>query len=144
MKQILCLDMGFREEIDEILQTAPKDRSIWLFSATVMPGIQKLIKSHMHNVLTVKAEKKGVVSAQVEQYYCVVPKRKRVEVVARFIEAAPEFYGIIFCRTKMLTAELMEQLASKGLAVNCLHGDMSQSLRNKVIKGFKKKILIFW
>lgn len=134
----IMLDMGFREEIDAILEQAKKG-NIWLFSATVMPGIKKLIKSHMDNVLSVKAEKKNVVSAQVKQYYCVVPRRKHVQVLMRFIESSPEFYGIVFCRTKMLTTEVMEQLASRGFRVNCLHGDMSQSLRNKVIKGFKNK-----
>jgi len=133
----IMLDMGFREEIDAILNQA-KGKQIWLFSATVMPGIKKLIQSHMHDVLSVKAEQK-VVSGQVKQYYCVVPKRKQVEAIARFIEAAPDFYGIIFCKTKLLTTEVMEQLASRGLRVNCLHGDMNQTLRNKVIKGFKNK-----
>jgi ATP-dependent RNA helicase DeaD len=133
----IMLEMGFKEEIDSILNVAPKDRSIWLFSATVMPGIKAIIKSHMKNVVSVKAEAKELVAPKVKQYFCQVPSRKRVEAVARFIEAAPEFYGIIFCQTKVLTSEVTEQLASKGFKVNCLHGDMSQALRNQVIKGFK-------
>ncbi len=134
----IMLDMGFKQEIDTILDAAPADRHIWLFSATIMSGIQRLIKSHMKNVQTFKAEQKEV-SPQVKQYYCIVPMRRRVEAIARFIEATPNFYGIVFCRTKLLTAEIMEQLASKGFRVNCLHGDMKQALRNKVIKGFKNK-----
>jgi ATP-dependent RNA helicase DeaD len=133
----IMLDMGFKEEIDIILNQAPKDRQIWLFSATVGAGIKQLIISHMQNVLTVKAEKKGVVSTQVQQYYCVVPMRERIDAIARFIEAAPNFYGIIFCQTKVLTNEVMEILLAKGFKVNSLHGDMKQSLRNQVIKGFK-------
>ena len=133
----IMLDMGFREEIDAILDQA-KGRQIWLFSATVMPGIKKLIQSHMSDVYSVKAAKKDVVST-IKQYYCIVPKRQQVEALIRFIESAPDFYGIVFCRTKMLTTEVMEQLASRGISVNCLHGDMSQALRNKVIKGFKNK-----
>ncbi len=135
----IMLDMGFREEIDEILNNAPKNRHIWLFSATVMAGIKKLITSHMKNVLSVKSSKGGGSSAQVAQYYCMVPMRKRIEATARFIAAAPNFNGIIFCRTKALSTEVMEELASKGFKVNCLHGDMKQSLRNHVIKGFKNK-----
>lgn len=135
----IMLDMGFKEEIDVILNQAPKDRQIWLFSATVGGGIKQLINSHMQDVFSVKAEKKGVVSTQVQQYYCVVPMRDRTEAVARFIEAAPDFYGIIFCQTKVLTSEVMERLASGGFRVNCLHGDMKQALRNQVIKGFKNK-----
>lgn len=135
----IMLDMGFKEEIDVILNHAPKDRQIWLFSATVMSGIKQLIKSHMHDVISVRASGEGVVSSAVKQYFCIVPTRKRVEAAARFIEAAPDFYGIIFCQTKVLTSEVMEQLASRGFKVDCLHGDMKQAVRNRVIKGFRDK-----
>ena len=133
------LDMGFKEEVDKILSYTPKNRSIWLFSATVKSGIQRLIASHMRNVLTVRATKKNIASSQVKQYFCIIQKRQRIEATVRFIEAAPDFYGIIFCKTKLLTSEVTEQLASRGFRVNCLHGDMSQHLRNQVIKGFKNK-----
>lgn len=135
----IMLDMGFKEEVDDILKHLPTNRAIWLFSATVMPGIKQLVKSHMHNATSVRASAESVITAQVTQYYCVVPYRKRVAVAARFIEASPDFYGIIFCQTKLLTSEVTEQLASKGFKVNCLHGDMKQTLRNRVIKGFKDK-----
>lgn len=135
----IMLDMGFREEIDDILESGPKDRHIWLFSATVMAGVQKLIKSHMHDPISIRSSEKGTASAQVKQFYCLVPQRKRVDALARFIEASPNFYSIIFCRTKTLTSEVTEELASKGFKVNCLHGDMKQGLRNHVIKGFKNK-----
>ncbi len=135
----IMLDMGFRQDLDTIFEFAPKDRHIWLFSATVMAGIKTLMKSHMKDVITIKASKAGAASTQVSQYFCVVPERKRIEATIRFIEAAPNFNGIIFCRTKNLVSEVTEELASKGLKVNCLHGDMKQSLRNHVIKGFKNK-----
>lgn len=136
----IMLDMGFKKEVDSILECAPESRQIWLFSATVGSGITQLIKSHMRNVLSVRAEgSKGLVSGQVKQYFCVVPMRKRVEATARFIEADPSFYGIIFCRTKSLTGEVAEQLASHGFRVNCLHGDLKQSSRNNVIAAFKKR-----
>ena len=135
----IMLDMGFREEIDVVFKYMPEDRQIWLFSATVKAGIKKLIKSHMRNVLEVKSEGKAVVCSQVKQYFCLIPPRKRIEAAARFIEAAPNFYGIIFCQTKVLTSEVMERLVSKGFRANCLHGDMTQALRNQVIKGFKNK-----
>ncbi len=135
----IMLDMGFREDIDQLLEQLPTKRSIWLFSATVKSGIKQLIDSHMRNVLSVRATTQNVTSKQVQQYYSVVQKSKRIEAAIRFIEAAPEFYGIIFCQTKLLTGEVSERLASRGFRANCLHGDMSQSLRNQVIKGFKQK-----
>lgn len=133
----IMLDMGFREEIDEILDAAPEGRNIWLFSATVMSGIKQLIASHMSNVVSVQVAKVQAAAPQISQYYCTIPERQKIEATARFIEAAPDFYGIIFSRTKVLSTEITEELASKGLKVNCLHGDMKQTLRNHVIKGFK-------
>jgi ATP-dependent RNA helicase DeaD len=135
----IMLDMGFKEEVDEILTKTPSTRNIWLFSATVGTGIRQLINSHMHNVLTVKSEQKNTASKQVKQFFCVTSMQKRVDAVARFIESVPDFYSIIFCRTKMLTDDVTEALASRGFRVNCLHGDMKQTLRNQVIKGFKNK-----
>jgi len=135
----IMLDMGFKEEIDDILKHAPDDRLIWLFSATVKPGIKRLIRSHMKDVTVIRSDQKKALSSQVKQYYCIVPMRNRTAATIRFIEATPGFYGIIFCKTKVLTSEVMERLASKGFKVNCLHGDMSQALRNQVIKGFKNK-----
>lgn len=136
----IMLDMGFRQEIDSILTRIPKECAIWLFSATVRNGIKQLIKSHMKDVVSVKATvEKSLVTPQVTQYYCIVPKAKRVEALARFIEVSPDFYGIVFCQTKILTSEVMEQLVSRGFKANCLHGDMSQALRNQVIKGFRQK-----
>ena len=135
----IMLDMGFKEEIDRILKYAPKDRLIWLFSATSKPGIKQLINSHMKDVILIRAEKKEFLSPQVKQYFCVVPMRNRTAALARFIKAAPDFYGIIFCQTKILTSEIMERLVSRGFKANCLHGDMSQALRNQVIKGFRNK-----
>lgn len=135
----IMLDMGFKEEIDDIFHYTPTSRQIWLFSATVMPGIKQLIKSHMKDVFFAQVTDTGVAHEQIKQYFCVVPHRKRVEAAARFIESAPDFYGILFCQTKTLTSEVTEQLASRGYKVDCLHGDMKQTVRNRVIKGFKSK-----
>ncbi len=133
----IMLDMGFRQEIDQVLELAPKSRNIWLFSATVMSGIKKLIKSHMKNVLSVRSAKGSGATQQVTQYYCIVPERKKIDATMRFIEAAAAFKGIVFCRTKALCIEVTEELASKGIKVNSLHGDMKQTVRNHVIKGFR-------
>jgi ATP-dependent RNA helicase DeaD len=116
------LDMGFKEEVDEIMTNMPDDRQIWLFSATVKPGINDLMKSHMRDTVSILVNRKEVTAA-----------------TTRFIDNAPEFYGFIFCQTKMLTAEVAEKLQKRGYGVNALHGDMSQVQRNHVIKKFKKK-----
>lgn len=135
----IMLDMGFKEEMDEILAATPEDRQIWLFSATVKPGINQIMHEHMQNTVSVSASKQQVGTANTKQYFSMVPMRNRFTALCRFIDSAPNFYGFIFCQTKMLTADLADQLASAGYPANALHGDMSQALRNAVIKKFKNK-----
>lgn len=135
----IMLDMGFKEEIDIMLEHAPKDCPIWLFSATFKPAIKQIIASYMENPLSVRVAAKDVINTQVGQYFCVVAPRQRVAATVRFIESDPEFYGIIFCQTKAQAAEVKDELVQYGFMADCLHGDMSQTLRNKVIKSFKSK-----
>lgn len=137
----IMLDMGFREEVDEILRFAPKDRQIWLFSATVKTGISDLMREHMKDTVSVRVSKQQVSNKNTKQYYCVMPSRSRLQAICRFIESEPEFYGFIFCQTKMLTSEVTEKLMQRGYRVGSLHGDMSQSQRNLVIKRFKQNEL---
>src|SRR5581483_3511960 len=135
----IMLDMGFKDEVDEILTYAPADREIWLFSATIKDGITDLMQAHMVNPVSVRVSKKQVATASTKQYFCVVPSRLRLQAVCRFIESTTDFYGFIFCQTKMLTGEVAEQLIKRGYNVGALHGDMSQAQRNAVIKKFKHK-----
>ncbi len=137
----IMLDMGFKEEVDEILRYAPKNREIWLFSATVKAGIADIMRNHMHEPVSVRVSKKQVATEGTKQYYCVIPSRTRMQVLSRFIECAPDFYGFIFCQTKILTSEVAEQLVRRGYNVGALHGDMSQVSRNIVIKKFKNREL---
>jgi len=135
----IMLDMGFKEEIDEILEFMPNDREIWLFSATVKSGISDIMSSHMKNPESVRVSKKSIATGTTRHYYCVVPMRSRLNALCRFIESAPHFYGFVFCQTKILTSEIAEQLLLRGYRVGALHGDMSQSQRNAVISRFKAK-----
>ena len=135
----IMLDMGFKEEVDQILAAAPEERQIWLFSATVKPGINNIMREHMQNTQSVCASKQAVGTANTKQYFSMVPHRNRFVALSRFIDSNPSFYGFIFCQTKILTAELAEKLAAAGYPANALHGDMSQGLRNAVIKKFKNK-----
>ena len=135
----IMLDMGFKEEVDEILQACPDERQIWLFSATVKPGISQIMREHMRDTQSVSASKQAVGTANTKQYFSMAPFRNRFVALCRVIDSNPSFYGFIFCQTKVLTAELAEKLAAAGYQANALHGDMSQGLRNAVIKKFKNK-----
>lgn len=133
----IMLDMGFKEEIDEILNNCNKERNIWLFSATVKGGIEDLKNSHMRNPVSVRVSKSDVGNKQVKQYYCVVPSRNRLAALSRFIDKSLNFYGLIFCPTKILAGEVAEVLLKRGYKASALHGDMNQASRNRVIKRFK-------
>ncbi|MBA3752469.1 DEAD/DEAH box helicase [Candidatus Dependentiae bacterium] len=133
----IMLDMGFKEEVDEILHYVAKNREIWLFSATTKSGIADIMKSHMKDTISVRVSRKQVATEGTKQYYCIVPPRSRMQALHRFIESAPDFYGFIFCQTKILTSDVAEQLIKRGYNVGALHGDMSQAQRNIVIKRFK-------
>ncbi|MBY0110322.1 MAG: DEAD/DEAH box helicase [Candidatus Babeliaceae bacterium] len=135
----IMLDMGFKDEVEEILRHAPKNREIWLFSATVKSGISDLMAAYMHDTQSVKVAKKTADAATTQQFYCVVPMRQRLPALQRFIESATDFYGFVFCQTKILTSEIAEQLIRAGYNVGALHGDLSQAQRNLVIKRFKSK-----
>jgi len=135
----IMLDMGFKEEVDEILACAAKDREIWLFSATVKPGISAIMRDHMSDPISLRVSKQNVGTASTKQYFCAIPMKSRLSALCRFIESAPEFYAFIFCQTKILTSDVAEQLLLRGYKVGALHGDMSQAQRNNVIKKFKNK-----
>ncbi|MFI5333310.1 MAG: DEAD/DEAH box helicase [Candidatus Babeliales bacterium] len=135
----IMLDMGFKEEVDEILEYAPENRQIWLFSATVKPGIENIKRDHMRNPILVRIGEKQGTASNTKQSYCSVPRKYKLEALTRFIDSDPEFYGMVFCKTKLQTSEVAEELAKRNYRVNALHGDMDQPLRNKVIKGFKER-----
>lgn len=135
----IMLDMGFKEEMDEILACAAKDREIWLFSATVKPGINAIMREHMKDPISLRVSKQNVGTVSTKQYFCAIPMKSRLAALCRFIESAPEFYAFIFCQTKILTSDVAEQLLLRGYKVGALHGDMSQTQRNGVIKKFKNK-----
>lgn len=135
----IMLDLGFREEVEEILGFMPKEREIWLFSATVKHGISDLMRKHMKDPVSVSASREQVGSSATKGYYCVMPMMHRLPALCRFVEAAPDFYGFVFCQTKVLTSEVAEQLVRRGYRVGALHGDLSQSQRNAVLKKFRDR-----
>lgn len=135
----IMLDMGFKEEVDEIIRFARKEREVWLFSATVKSGIRSIMNEHMKNTVSVSVSRQNVSTSAVKQYYCVLPMKARLAALCRFMESASEFYGFIFCQTKLLTGEVADALRRRGYQVGCLHGDMSQDQRNAVIKKFKAR-----
>lgn len=135
----IMLDMGFREDLDGILEKLPEERSIWLFSATNKSGVDDIKKSHMTDPMSIRVITKNTASENTDQYYCNIPSKYRVQALCRIMDKDPQFYGIIFCQTKLLCSEIAAKLTTKGCNCGSLHGDMDQKMRNKVIQRFKNK-----
>ena len=141
------LSMGFKEPLDFILSaTHPEDAQseraacrTWLFSATMSSEVRRLSEKYLENPETVQANKVGSTASTIEQVYYTVKNSYKMEVISRLLQTAPEFYGIIFCQTKMEVAELAELLTQRGFPADSLHGDKSQQEREATLKKFKQR-----
>jgi ATP-dependent RNA helicase DeaD len=133
------LNMGFLEDVEAILQHMPTEKRMLLFSATMPQAIMKIAQKYMQNCTTVKIQKKQLTVAQTDQIYFEVSYADRFEALCRIIDIEPEFYGLIFCRTKVDTDSVASRMLDRGYDVDALHGDLSQPQREKIMTKFKKR-----
>ncbi|MEQ8909661.1 MAG: DEAD/DEAH box helicase [Vicingaceae bacterium] len=133
------LNMGFKEEIDNILATIKVEHSTWLFSATMPNEIRRIIKKYMQNPteVSVNTEVKG--NANITHQYIVTRTGDKLAALQRFLDIQPDMKGIMFCRTKRETQEITDQLAKEGYEVEALHGDLSQAQRDAAMRRFKAR-----
>jgi ATP-dependent RNA helicase DeaD len=136
------LNMGFEEEVREILKEIPKERRMLLFSATMPPNILKLVKTYIKpDYMLVEVQKEQVTTETVDQIYYEVHDRDRFEALCRVLDTNPNFYGIVFCKTKIETDQLASKLNDRGYIAEGIHGDVTQSQRELILKSFKSKRL---
>ncbi|MGB5378279.1 DEAD/DEAH box helicase [Muriicola sp.] len=133
------LNMGFFEDIKDILSTTPKEKSTWLFSATMPKEVSTIAKKFMNQPqeVTVGTKNSGVDTVQHEYY--VVGGRDRYEALKRLADANPGIFSVVFCRTKRDTQRVAEKLIEDGYNAGALHGDLSQNQRDLVMNSFRKK-----
>lgn len=131
------LDMGFKDEMDELLESLPPERQTLFFSATMSPGVSRLIKSYGRDPKLIEIEQKARTVSTVEQSYFEVRQRSKVEVLSRILDMNPPRLGIIFCNTKRSVDECTEDLLNRGYAADRLHGDITQQMRERVLKRFR-------
>lgn len=131
------LNMGFREDIETILQGTPTERQTILFSATMPNAIKEIAKNYQRNAVTVKVVHKELTVSNIEQYYYEVRPQKKDEVLTRLIDATNPKLSIIFCNTKHKVDELVTTLKGLGYFADGLHGDLKQSQRDRVMVGFR-------
>jgi len=130
------LDMGFIEDIESILQKTPEDRQTMLYSATLPEGVKKLAYDYMRNPKEIIVSRDELVLDLTKQYYISVGRKNKLWALCRVIDAErPK--AIIFCHTKRMVDILVERLQKLGYRAEAIHGDMTQSKREKVLQQFK-------
>ena len=134
------LNMGFIEDVEEILSNTNDYRRILLFSATMPERIIRLSKKYMRDVEILRVPAQEVTTELTDQIYFEVRDSDKFDALTRIIDVEPEFYGIVFCRTKIGVDEVVNKLPERGYAAEGLHGDVSQVQREKILKRFKKKL----
>lgn len=133
------LNMGFKDDIEFILQNTPNRQSIWLFSATMPQEIRKVSKKYMTQPFEVTVGKVNSGNANIDHQYYATQHINRYETLKRIIDFNPGIYGIIFTRTKADAQEITERLIREGYDIEALHGDLTQAQRDKVMGRFREK-----
>src|ERR1043166_4666157 len=139
----VMLDMGFRDDIEEILKSVPAERQTVFFSATLPRPIQDLIRRYSRDPQTVRIEQKALTVPTIEQVYYEVDRRFKIELLTRLIDIHDLKLGIIFCNTKRMVDDLVDHLEAAGYMADRLHGDMTQNMRDRVMNKFRKSGLEF-
>jgi ATP-dependent RNA helicase DeaD len=133
------LNMGFYEDITEILSDTPRDKNTWLFSATMPKEVATIAKEFMHAPVEITVGTKNSGNKNVSHEYYMVSGRDRYLALKRLADANPGIFSVIFCRTKRDTQAVAEKLIEDGYSAGALHGDLSQNQRDLVMRSFRTK-----
>ena len=131
------LNMGFREDIETVLDNISEDRQTVLFSATMPKPILEITKKYQKDAVMVKVVKKELTVENIEQYYYDVKKKNKEEVLSRLLDIYDPKRSLVFCNTKKQVDELVTNLSGRGYFVEGLHGDMKQQQRDRVMVNFR-------
>jgi ATP-dependent RNA helicase DeaD len=135
------LNMGFKEDIDEILATTPESKKVWLFSATMPREVRDIANNYMSNPQEIAMEGRQQGNENIDHQFATVDERDKYLALKRFVDYTPGIFGVIFCRTKIDTQKIAEHLIKDGYNADSLHGDLTQAQRDRVMKSFKNKTL---
>ncbi len=135
------LQMGFKEDLDIILEKTPKEKRTLLFSATMSKEIRKIADTYMRNPHEIAIGPQNAGAENVEHYYHLVAAKNRYLALKRIADMHPSIYGIVFCRTRKETQEVADKLIQDGYNADSLHGDLSQAQRDSVMRKFRTKHL---
>lgn len=135
------LNMGFKEDLNAILETTPSVRQTLLFSATMPRDVRRIADTYMNNPLEITAGKKNSGAENVDHHYYVVRAADRYAALKRIADINTRIYGIVFCRTRNETKDVADRLIQDGYNADALHGELSQAQRDHVMQRFRKKNL---
>ncbi|WP_397362420.1 DEAD/DEAH box helicase [Olleya sp. R77988] len=133
------LNMGFKEDITDILSGTPEDKNTWLFSATMPREVATIAKKFMNDPQEITVGHKNESTSNVSHEYYLVNSRDRYQALKRLADANPDIFSVIFCRTKRDTQKVAENLIEDGYSAGALHGDLSQNQRDIVMKQFRSR-----
>ena len=134
------LNMGFLEDIEEILTHVPEERKMLMFSATMPKEIEGIAKKFMKSPVEFVAGNKNEGAKNVKHIYYMVKAQDKYLALKRIVDNAPDIYGLIFCRTRRETQEIADKLIADGYNADCLHGDLSQAQRDLAMKKFRDHV----
>ncbi len=140
------ISMGFKDELTAILDAVPEGQvNTWLFSATMHPEVRRVADAYLKQPKQVQVNRTEMVPTTIEQRFYVTHEANKPEVLRKLVDSVDDFYGLVFCQTKALVADLSMYLLDRGYRVDSLHGDKSQAAREQTMKAFrdrKVKLLI--
>ncbi len=131
------LDMGFRDDIELILKSIPKERQTVFFSATMPKEFLSLTKKYQHSPETIKVISEKLTVLSIEQYYFDIKEHQKLEALTRCLDMYDPKLSLVFCNTKKRVDEVTSSLQARGYCADAIHGDMNQSQRNKVMTKFR-------
>lgn len=131
------LSMGFKEELEIILGKTSEKKQILLFSATMSKSVEKIANGYMNNPHKIVVGSVNSVKKNISHLYCVTRYNQKLQVLHRILDFTPNYYIIIFCRTRIETQQVADYLILQGFSADSLHGDLSQNQRDIVMKKFR-------
>lgn len=135
------LQMGFKDELDAILEGTPSEKRTFLFSATMPKGVYRIASEYMNTPQEISVGTKNAGADNVIHEYYMSHAKNRYEVLKRIADMNPDIYGIVFCRTRQETKDVAEKFMGDGYNADALHGDLSQAQRDYVMNRFRKRQL---
>ncbi|MDR2093955.1 MAG: DEAD/DEAH box helicase [Treponema sp.] len=133
------LDMGFFEDVENILSQVKPERRIALFSATMPEAILKVVREYIGNIEILEDKVQEEERPAVDQFYMILKREDKLEALRRVIDSEADFYGLIFCATKIETDELARRLTEGAYMAEAIHGDLSQEARERTLRRFRSK-----